>query len=109
MTVDLINAFKEDMRYIEANPDTAFTGAMCALKNLRLFRQHMATSKPWIGFRTPHSQVVLMVIEGSKKHKNCVRKKMVRADPYTKEREKEEARLRALERQKKIAKRDEKA
>lgn len=81
-TTALIKAFSEDMKFIEANPTHVFTGAMCALKNRDKFLAHMHRSKPWIAFRPPNGSASLLVIEGSKRHENCVRKGMIRCDPF---------------------------
>jgi len=49
---------------------------MCAVKNLSSFKIHMAKSVPFVSFRV-QGGATLYVLEGSKKHRNCVDKGMV--------------------------------
>jgi hypothetical protein len=84
-TADLIEAYSQDMKFIEANPEHPFTFAMCALKNREMLLGHMRDHRPWVCFRPKGSTATMMVIEGSKKYQNCLRKKMIRIDPFEKQ------------------------
>lgn len=75
-TSDLINAFNEDMKWIEANPRHPFTFCMVAVKNLEAFKSHMLHDVPYLAFKAQGGRAVMYVKEGSKKHKNCVVKRM---------------------------------
>lgn len=81
-TSDLIKAYNEDMKFIEANPEHPMTFAMSALKNRQKFLDHMLRSKPYVAFRAPGGKASILVIEGSRRYKNCIRKGMVRCDPF---------------------------
>lgn len=83
-TGKLIEAYSKDAEYIAANPGDLFTGAMCALKNRARLLEHMTKVKPWVGFRSPSGQSVLLCIEGSKRHAMYISKGWVRCDPFEK-------------------------
>ena len=72
-TADLVKYFKEDMKFIQENPEHPFAFAMCAIKNGYSFRDHFKTHKPYVGFKLSGGQI-MYVIKDSKKYKNCVRK-----------------------------------
>ena len=76
-TGDLIHGFTEDMKWIKEHPDNPFTYAMCAVKNLYAFKQHMRRDVPFVGFRSPAGKSVMWVKDGSRKYRNCVTKGMV--------------------------------
>jgi hypothetical protein len=76
LTMDLVEAFKQDMKFIEENPVHPMTFAMCALKNRELFKKHMSKSVPYVSFRA-QGGATLFVKEGSRKHRNAVAKGMV--------------------------------
>jgi len=85
-TGKLIQAFREDAKFISENPTHPFTFAMCALKNRERFREVLSKSKPWVAFRNSRGgKANLLVVEGSRKHQQCIRKGMVRTDPYRKD------------------------
>ena len=75
-TVELIKAWSQDIRFIEANPLHPFTFAMCALRNYQQILEHLATDKPWVQFegKQDGKKVTLLVKEGSPKHKAATSK-----------------------------------
>ncbi len=80
-TQELIKAFTEDMAFIEKNPLHPMTFAMCALKNLESFKQHVLHDIPYVGYKAPGGTATLWVKKGSKKEANCLAKKMIRVNP----------------------------
>lgn len=84
LTTELVEGYKQGLKFIHdsKNEDTAFVGALCALQNRAFLLEHMRNSKPWIGFRSPGSSAVMLVIEGSKRSQNARAKGMVRCDPF---------------------------
>lgn len=72
-TMELAEAFRQDMRFIDENPVHPFTFAMCALKNQRNLKRWMKNSTPYVGFKW-RGGAVLYVIKGSRKHKNAIAK-----------------------------------
>jgi len=75
-TMELVDAYKADAKFVKENPVHPMTFAMCAVKNLSSFKIHMAKSVPFVSFRV-QGGATLYVLEGSKKHRNCVDKGMV--------------------------------
>lgn len=75
-TVDLVNAFREDAKWVQENPRHPFTFALCALRNKEIFMRHMKKSVPYVAFKAP-SGATLYVVEGSRKHKNALAKGMI--------------------------------
>jgi hypothetical protein len=75
-TMDMVQAFTEDAKFIQENPQHPFTYAMVALKNRDSFQAHMNRAVPFVAFRSSGG-ATLYVLEGGKKHKKCALKGMV--------------------------------
>lgn len=78
-TEELIAAFSQDMKFIEANPTHPFTFAMCSIKNRASILDHIKNDTPQIGFRG-RGKGTLLVKEGSEKYHRCLAKGMRRTD-----------------------------
>ncbi len=84
-TADLIKAFSQDMAWIEKHAVHPFTFAMCAVKNLALFKEHQTRSTPFVGFKAPNGDAILYVKEHSRKYRNCIAKGMIQVNPGAKQ------------------------
>jgi hypothetical protein len=80
-TAEMIKAFSQDMEWIEKHPVHPMTFAMCAIKNLASFKEHMLRSVGFVGFKAPNGEATLYVKDGSRKHKNCIAKGMIQVNP----------------------------
>ena len=50
-TAAMIRAWKQDMKFIEANPYHPFTFAMCAIRNYRDILEHLSKDTPFHAFK----------------------------------------------------------
>ena len=76
-TGDMIQAFTQDMKWIENKPDHPFTFAMCAVKNVHQFHEHMQNDVPFVGFRSKSGRAIMYVKENSRKHRRAIDKGMI--------------------------------
>ena len=78
----MINAYYNDAKFIQENPDHPMSYAIATIKNKVALRNSLDRSIPCLAFRrSKDSGAVIYVQEGSKKHQNCVAKGMVHVDP----------------------------
>lgn len=72
LTTDLVQAWKQDMVFIQANPMHPFTFAMCALKNLAQIQDHIRNQSPFITYRKDGPTPVTMLVKrGSKREEKA--------------------------------------
>ena len=79
-TAELVDAFRQDMKFIEENPVHPMTFVMCALKNRHSFLDHMARARPYVPFKYDGG-ATMYVVEGSKKHQNMIAHGYEQCDP----------------------------
>jgi hypothetical protein len=84
-TKEMIQAYYQEMKFVEANPEHPMSYAMAVAKNLVSVKNWIDRNIPYVAFKaTKDSSAVFYVAEGSKRHKNCVAKGMVQVDPQAK-------------------------
>lgn len=80
-TIELIKAWGQDLAFIEANPLHPFTFAMCALRNYQDTLDHLTNDTPYVEFvgRKNGRKATTLVKEGSRKHKEALRRGLTQA------------------------------
>lgn len=83
-TKEMIQAYYNEMKFVDKNPEHPMAYAMAVAKNLVSVQNWVTRSIPYVAFKASHSSsAVFYVPEGSKRHKNCVAKGMVQVDPQS--------------------------
>lgn len=77
-TVELMEAWKDDVEFIRNNPTHPFTYTMLSIKNYKQFVDHVHRQKPWVSYKFKNGKKTMWVIEGSEKEQGCIEKGMTR-------------------------------